>query len=51
MASGGLRTGREMEEHSGQPGKDLETLVDCLCKIKKKTLHPLGGEAIQRQLP
>lgn len=47
----GLRTGREMEEHSGQPGMDLQTLVDCLCKIKRRRFISLGRKAIQRQLP
>lgn len=40
-----------MEEHSGQPGMDLQTLVDCLCKIKRRRFISLGRKAIQRQLP
>lgn len=47
----GLRTGREMEEHSGQPGMDLQTLVDCLCRIKNRRFILLGRKALQRQMP
>lgn len=43
---GGLRTSRDMETHSGQKGMDLQTLVDCLCKMKKM-LNLTEGEALK----
>lgn len=48
MASGGLRTSNEMEEHSGQHGKDLQRMIGCLCKMKNDASSHWGEKAIQR---